>query len=101
MYAMNIHKDVIGLVLRENCKSKQVTDFIAWPSRCHGRIWSLTFPQFCLLGSETIPPPKKNKENPQHNTTQHNTKQHKTTQSKTKQRKKNKKRKQKNNTKQY
>ena len=32
MYAMNIQNDVIGLVLRENCKSKQVTDFIAW---CH------------------------------------------------------------------
>jgi hypothetical protein len=29
MYAMNIQNDVIGLVLRENCKSKQVTDFIA------------------------------------------------------------------------
>jgi hypothetical protein len=38
MYAMNIQNDVIGLVLRENCKSKQVIDFIAWPSRCHGRI---------------------------------------------------------------
>jgi hypothetical protein len=38
MYAMNIQNDVIGLVLRENCKSKQVTDFIAWPSRCHVRI---------------------------------------------------------------
>ena len=37
MYAMNIQNDVIGLVLRENCKSKQVTDFIAWPSRCHSR----------------------------------------------------------------
>jgi hypothetical protein len=35
MYAMNIQNDVIGLVLRDNCKSKQVTDFIAWPSRCH------------------------------------------------------------------
>ena len=31
MYAMNIQNDVIGLVLRENCKSKQVIDFIAWP----------------------------------------------------------------------
>jgi hypothetical protein len=29
MYAMNIQNDVIGLVLRENCKSKPVTDFIA------------------------------------------------------------------------
>jgi hypothetical protein len=29
MYAMNIHNDVIGLVLRQQCKSKQVTDFIA------------------------------------------------------------------------
>ena len=38
MYAMNIQNDVIGLVLRENCKSKQMTDIIAWPSRCHGRI---------------------------------------------------------------
>jgi hypothetical protein len=35
MYAMNIQNDVIGLVLRQNCKSKQVTDFIAWPNRCH------------------------------------------------------------------
>jgi len=25
-------------VLRENCKSKQVIDFIAWPCRCHSRI---------------------------------------------------------------
>jgi hypothetical protein len=39
MYAMNIQNDVIGLVLRDNSKSKQVTDFIAWPSRCHGRIY--------------------------------------------------------------
>jgi hypothetical protein len=38
MYAMNIQNDIIGLVLRENCKSKQMTDFIAWPSRCHVRI---------------------------------------------------------------
>ena len=30
MYAMNIQNDVIGLVLRENCKSKKVTDFIAF-----------------------------------------------------------------------
>jgi hypothetical protein len=29
---------VIGLVLHENCKSKQVTDFTAWPSRCHDTI---------------------------------------------------------------
>jgi hypothetical protein len=29
MYAMNIQNDVIGFVLRENCKSKQVIDFIA------------------------------------------------------------------------
>jgi hypothetical protein len=29
MYAMNIQNDVIGLVLRQNCKSKQVTDIIA------------------------------------------------------------------------
>jgi hypothetical protein len=26
MYAMNIQNGVIGLVLRENCKSKQMTD---------------------------------------------------------------------------
>jgi hypothetical protein len=39
MYAMNIQNDVIGLMLRENCKSKQVTDFIAWPSRCHVTIY--------------------------------------------------------------
>ena len=29
MYAMNIQNEVIGLVLRQNCKSKQMTDFIA------------------------------------------------------------------------
>ena len=29
MYAMNIQNDVIGLVLCENCKSKQMTDIIA------------------------------------------------------------------------
>ena len=28
MYTMNIQNDVIGLVLRQNCKSKQVTDFM-------------------------------------------------------------------------
>ena len=28
MYAMNIPNDVIGLVLRENYKSKQITDII-------------------------------------------------------------------------
>ena len=27
MYAMNIQNDVIGLVQRENCKSKQMTNF--------------------------------------------------------------------------
>ena len=27
---MNIQNDVIGLMQRENCKSKQMTDFIAW-----------------------------------------------------------------------
>jgi hypothetical protein len=42
MYAMNIQNDVIGLVLQENCKSKQVTDFIAWASRCHVRIYKQT-----------------------------------------------------------
>jgi hypothetical protein len=30
--------DVIGLVLHENCKSKLVTVFIAWLSRCHDTI---------------------------------------------------------------
>ena len=30
MYAMNIQNDVIGLMLCENCKSKQVTDFIEY-----------------------------------------------------------------------
>ena len=29
MYTMNIYNDVIGLVLRQQCKSKQVTDCIA------------------------------------------------------------------------
>jgi hypothetical protein len=28
MYAMNIQNDIIGLVLRENCKSKQMTDIL-------------------------------------------------------------------------
>jgi hypothetical protein len=28
----------IGLVLREKCKSKQMSDFIAWQSRCHDTI---------------------------------------------------------------
>jgi len=42
MYAINIPNDVIGPVLREICKSKQMTDFIAWPSRCHDTI-SWTF----------------------------------------------------------
>jgi hypothetical protein len=41
MYAMNIQNDVIGLVLRQYCKSKQMTDFIAWPSRCHVTIYIL------------------------------------------------------------
>jgi len=41
MYAMNIQNDVISLVLRENCKSKQMTDFIAWPSRCHDTIYHI------------------------------------------------------------
>jgi hypothetical protein len=38
MYAMHMQNDVIGLVLRENCKSNEMTDFIAWPSRCHDSI---------------------------------------------------------------
>jgi hypothetical protein len=29
VYTMNIQNDVIGLVLCQNCKSKQVTGFIA------------------------------------------------------------------------
>jgi len=39
MYDMNIQNDVIGLVLHENCKSKEMTAFIAWPSRCHDTIY--------------------------------------------------------------
>ena len=39
MYAMNIRNDVIGLMLCENGKSKQMTDFIAWPSRCCDMIY--------------------------------------------------------------
>jgi hypothetical protein len=35
--------DVIGLVLRENCKSKQMTGIIAWPSRCYGRIYKVWY----------------------------------------------------------
>jgi hypothetical protein len=45
MYAMNIQNDVIGLVLCENCKSKQITDIIAWPSRCYCRIYGIYFLQ--------------------------------------------------------
>ena len=41
MYVINIQNDVIGLVLREICKSKQMTDCIAWPSRCHDTIYIL------------------------------------------------------------
>jgi len=47
MYAMNIQNDVIGLVLRENCKSKQMTDFIVWPSRCHD-IWQVAMSMFSV-----------------------------------------------------
>ena len=39
MDAMNIQNDIIGLALSENCKSKQMTGFIAWPSRCHDTIY--------------------------------------------------------------
>ena len=51
MYAMNIQNDVIGLVLRQNCKSKQVTDFIAWPSRCHVTIlhWATESEKYIIL----------------------------------------------------
>ena len=49
MYAMNIQNDVIGLVLRQNCKSKQVTDFIAWQSRCHVRIHAITWEKNDIL----------------------------------------------------
>ena len=38
MYAINIQNAVIGLVLREICKYKQMTDLIAWQSRCHDTI---------------------------------------------------------------
>ena len=38
MYALNILNDVIDLMQREICRSKQMTDFIAWPSRCHDMI---------------------------------------------------------------
>jgi hypothetical protein len=63
MYAMNIQNDVIGLVLHQNCKSKQVTDFIAWPSRCHDTKWkknifisgSINILSVCVyLGSKQI-----------------------------------------------
>jgi len=46
MYAMHIQNDVIGLMLCEHCKSKQMTDFIAWPSRCHDTIYDKTTVQF-------------------------------------------------------
>ena len=40
MYVMDIQNDVVGLVLHENCKSKQVTDFIAWPRKYHDTIFT-------------------------------------------------------------
>ena len=43
LYAVNIQNDVICLVLHENCKSKQMTDFIAWPSRCHDTIYEMRY----------------------------------------------------------
>ena len=45
---MNIQDDVIGLVLRENCKSKQMTDIIAIPRRCHGRIFVVLYPDIVI-----------------------------------------------------
>jgi hypothetical protein len=54
MYAMNIQNDVIGLVLRENCKSKQVTDFIACPSRCHGRIHGFGMKQISPISNQIV-----------------------------------------------
>ena len=56
MYAMNIQNDVIGLVLRQNCKSKQVSDFIAWPSRCHVMI--IVYRSVYNI-NKTMPPPVK------------------------------------------
>ena len=38
-YATDMQNDVIDLVLREICKSKQMTDISAWPSRCHDTIY--------------------------------------------------------------
>ena len=38
MYAMSIQNDVLCLVLRENCKSKQMTDFITRTSSCRDTI---------------------------------------------------------------
>jgi hypothetical protein len=55
MYAMNIQNDIIGLVLRENCKSKQVTDFIAWLSRCHDTILYKLF-TFLTVDMEILTP---------------------------------------------
>ena len=52
MYAMNIQNDVIGLMLRQNCRSKQVTDFIAWPSRCHVTIFQFIWNLFHQVRSE-------------------------------------------------
>jgi hypothetical protein len=42
MLVKYIQNDVIGFVLRKMCKSKQMTDFIAWPSRCHDTIHDFT-----------------------------------------------------------
>jgi hypothetical protein len=39
MYAVNMQNDGISLVLREIGKSKQMTDFIAWLSRCHDTLY--------------------------------------------------------------
>jgi hypothetical protein len=51
MYAMNIQNDVIGLALRENYESKQVTDFIAWPSGCHDTICQFSIINYKIRNS--------------------------------------------------
>ena len=50
---MNIQNDVIGLVLFENCKSKQMTDFIAWPSRCHDMIYVSIWYKYTILSDNS------------------------------------------------
>jgi len=65
MYAMNIQNDVIVLVLRENCKSKQMTEQMSRYDTKKGALDSqpqvIKFTSYLLrvCGSLRLPPPLK------------------------------------------